>query len=117
LLGAVSGSYFKIMEIKMPLRSASIDATIEDFNEKSEVYVFSDTHDLLVYKNNEEEMDDTTIFSMWINCGKDKQKAIMFDVEIDELEEFANAILKQIEIVRKNYSEQIKFQTDKGCRV
>ena len=105
------------MEIKMPLRSASIDATIEDFNEKSEVYVFSDTHDLLVYKNNEEEMDDTTIFSMWINCGKDKQKAIMFDVEIDELEEFANAILKQIEIVRKNYSEQIKFQTDKGCRV
>ena len=101
----------------MPLRGASIDATIEDFNENAEVYVFSDTHDLLVNKNNEEEMDDATIFSMWINCGKDKQKAIMFDVEIDELEEFANAVLKQIEIVRKNYSEQIKFQTDKGCRV
>lgn len=41
----------------------------------------------------------------------------MFDVEIDELEEFANAILKQIEIVRKNYSEQFKYQTNKGYRV
>lgn len=53
------------MEIKLPLRGASIDATIEDFSEKAEVYVFSDTHDLLFYKNNEEEMDDTTIFQ----CG------------------------------------------------
>ena len=41
----------------------------------------------------------------------------MFDVEIDELEEFANALLKKIEIVRKNYSEQIKYQIDRGCNV
>jgi hypothetical protein len=105
------------MDIKMPLRNTSIDAKIEDFNEIAEVYVFSDTHDLLVCEEIGEKMDDNTIFSMWINCGKDKEKAIMFDVEIDELEEFASAILKQIEIVRKNYSEQIKFQTNKGCRV
>jgi len=105
------------MEIKIPLRSPVIDATTEDFNEEAEICVFSDTHDLLVCKENNEKMDDETIFSLWINCGKNKQKAIMFDVEIDELEEFANSVLKQIEIVRRNYYEQIKFQTDKGCRV
>ncbi len=41
----------------------------------------------------------------------------MCDIEIDELEHFANSVLKQIEIVRRNYSEQIKFQTDKGYNV
>jgi len=105
------------MNIKMPLRSCSIDATIKDFQQEAEVFVFSTTDDLLSYTNDEQEMPDDTIFSLWINCGKDKEKAIMFDVEIDELEEFGNAILKQIEIVRKNYSEQIKFQTDRGWRV
>lgn len=105
------------MEIKMPLRSCSIDATIKDFEQETEVFVFSTTSDLLSYTKDEQEMPSDTIFSLWINCGKDKTKAIMFDVEIDELEEFGNAILKQIEIVRKNYSEQIKFQTDRGCRV
>lgn len=101
----------------MPLRSCSIDATIKDFEQEAEVFVFSTTSDLLSYTKDEQEMPGDTIFSLWINCGKDKTKAIMFDVEIDELEEFGNAILKQIEIVRKNYSEQIKFQTDRGCRV
>ena len=86
------------MESKMSLKKAVIDATIDDFNSESEIYVFSDTNDLLVYKHNEEEMCDDTIFSLWINCGKNKQQAIMFDVEIDELEAFASSILKQIEI-------------------
>ena len=105
------------MQLKMPLGKSTIDATIEDFESECEIMVFGCAQDLLVCKNNNELMDNDTIFQLWINCGQEKQNAIMFDVEIDELEEFANSILKKIEIVRRNYSEQIKFQTDQGCCV
>ena len=34
------------------------------------IKVYSDVHDLLVYNSREEEMDDNTIFSFWVECGK-----------------------------------------------
>jgi hypothetical protein len=106
------------METKMPLKNASIDvATFDDLIIQSEILVFSETGDLIIYKDKREEMSDNTIFGLWINCGKNLERTIMFDVEIDELELFANSILKQIQIVRNNYSEQIKYQTDNGIRV
>jgi hypothetical protein len=105
------------MKIKLPLKEVTIDAKIEDFEEKSEVYVFADEEELLLSKEQNRHMDRDTIFSLFINCGKDKTNAIMWCVEIDELEEFAYSILKKIEIVRRNYSEQIKFQTDRGNKV
>ena len=100
----------------MPLRDAAIDATIEDFYEPTEVEIITNVNDLLVCCNKSTEMT-CTIFSIYLNCGKDKEKAIMFDVEIDELEEFASAVLKKIDIVRKNFAEQIKYQTDNGFSV
>jgi hypothetical protein len=104
------------MKIKMPLKRITIDASLEQLQDGAELYVNSDIHDLLIQNSRQEDMEET-IFYLWINCGKDMEGAIMFDVEIDELEEFANALLNKIQIVRNNYSEQIKYQTDRGCNV
>ena len=76
------------------------------------IKVYSDVHDLLVYNSRKEEMDDNTIFGFWVECG---EKTLMMDVSIDELELFASSVLKQIEIIRKSYGEQIKIQSDMGC--
>jgi len=105
------------MKIKLPLKDVNIDATIKDLEKESELYIFDDPHDLLLYKRTSESMGDETIFHVFINCGENKEKAIMFNAEIDQLELFATAILKKIELIRMNYSEQIKFQTDMGNSV
>ena len=78
------------------------------------IRVYSDVHDLLVYNNRKEKMYDDTIFGLCVECGK---KMLIMDVSIDELEFFASSVLKQIEIIRNSYGEQIKIQSDKGCVV
>jgi hypothetical protein len=75
------------------------------------IKVYSDALDLLVHNNQKREMDDATIFGLWVECG---EKRLMMDVSIDELELFASSVLKQIEIIRKSYGEQIKKQSDMG---
>jgi hypothetical protein len=84
-----------------------------DFEEGIKLKIGSDTNDLLVYNQRKEEMDGT-IFWLWIECGKEREKAIMIDFPINELELFAKSILTHIEIIRKNYDEQIKIQSDMG---
>lgn len=78
------------------------------------IKVYSDVHDLLVYSNRKEQMDDDTIFGLWVECG---EKTLMMDISIDELELFASSVLKQVEIIRKTYGHQIKIQSDMGCVV
>ena len=78
------------------------------------IKVYSDVYDLLVYNSRKEEMNDETIFGLWVECG---EKTLMMDVSIDELELFASSVLNQIEIIRKSYGEQIKIQYDMGCAV
>lgn len=105
------------MKTKMPIGRGTIDAEIKDFNSECELYVFSDTNDLLVYDHRKEGMEEETIFSMWVNCGKGLEKAIMFSIEMDELELFATSVLTQIKLIRDNYSDQIKRQSELGCNV
>jgi len=87
-----------------------------DFEKGIRIKVYSDTHDLLAYNHNNEEMEGT-IFGLWIECGKEKEKTIMLDLPINDLELFANSVLKNIEIIRKSYGEQIKMQFDMGSVV
>lgn len=105
------------MDIKIPLKRPVIDATIKDIEEGAELHIFTETHDLLVAHHNKEKMEDSTIFCFFINCGKDKEQSLMFDIGIDEIEFLANSILAQVDIIRKNYSEQIKYQTDRFVKV
>ena len=84
-----------------------------DFKDGFTLAVYSDTHDLLHYKYNKEPIDKP-IFGIWVEIGHDQYKSIMTDVPMDDLELFANSILKSIEIIRNNYSEQIKTQLSIG---
>ena len=43
------------------------------------------------------------------------EKTLMMNVSVDELELFASSVLKQIEIIRKSYGEQIKMLGLGGC--
>ena len=83
-----------------------------DFDNGVKITVYSDIHDLLVYNNRKEEMYDDTIFGLHVECG---EKTLMMNVPLDELELFASSVLKQIEIIRKLYGDQIKIQSDMGC--
>jgi hypothetical protein len=84
-----------------------------DFENGINITVYSDTRDLILYNEMNEEMD-ATIFGLWIEFGKEKEKTIMLYAPINDLELFAKSILAHIDIVRKNYGEQIKIQTNLG---
>jgi hypothetical protein len=87
-----------------------------DFENGINIKVYSDTSDLILKNEMNEEMDET-IFGLWIEFGKEKEKTIMLDAPINDLELFAKSILAHIDIVRKNYGEQIKIQTDLGSLI
>lgn len=84
-----------------------------DFENGINIKVYSDTQCLILYNEMNEEMD-STIFKMFIEFGKEKEKTIMLDAPINDLELFAKSILAHIDIIRKNYGEQIKIQNDLG---
>ena len=105
------------MENVIELKKCTTDFEMlesSDCEKEVKIRVYSEVHDLLVYNNRKEKMDNETIFGLWVECG---DKTLMMDVSIDELELFASSVLKQIEIIRKSYGEQIKIQSDMGCVV
>lgn len=103
------------METILELKKCVTDFTtlqssdIEDRSLKLKVY--SDVSDLLVCNQNNVGMDGT-IFSLFIEMGK--EKTLMLDLPIDDLELFASSILKHIKIIRKTYGKQIAIQSETG---
>ena len=96
------------MKITLPLLSPSFDddriseQCQKDFEiHGSQIYIYNDVKNWLYD-------DDARIFSLWIEYGKEKNRAIMFDVDLDDLEIFAASLLKSIEMVRRDYSDVIK---------
>jgi hypothetical protein len=87
-----------------------------DFENGINIKVYSDTRELIRYNEINEEMD-STIFGLWIEFGKEKEKTIMLDAPINDLELFAKSILAHIDIVRENYGEQIKIQNHLGSLI
>jgi hypothetical protein len=98
------------MEIKMKLVSSSIMTKIEDLDKNPELCVFSSCQDLIASFRGKTKMYDGTIFNISIECGEGS--FIQYEIKIDDLELFATSILKSIEIVRRDYSEHIKYQTN-----
>jgi hypothetical protein len=78
---------------------------IKDYCEKSNIYIFKDLESL--------EEDDTRAFSLWLNYGENGE-SLMFDVDLNDLEMFANSILKSIEMLRRDYPDVIKNKIKKG---
>ena len=87
----------------------------DDFKDGIRIKVYSEINDLLAYNSQNSDMCDSTIFGVWVEIGK--SRAIMANVSIDELELFSKSILTHIEILRRNYGEQIKVQTDRGNNI
>lgn len=85
----------------------------KDFENGVRLRVWSDVHEMMTYNDIEEKID-SPLFTFCIEFGKDKNKIIMIDAPIDDLELFASSILKQIEIIRYNYSNEIQKQIELG---
>lgn len=100
------------MNIKMKLGDVGFDAKLEDLNKNPQLSVSSNCNDLTACFLSKTKMDDGgTIFN--ISLEFNEESFIQYEVKIDELELFANSILKSIEIVRRDYSEHIRYQANK----
>lgn len=85
----------------------ALEATMRDMDNRATLNVYEYVSTYLDGGSS----DDEGLFSVWITYGKE-EKNIMFKVDIDDLELFASGILKQIEIVRREYKEAIlAYQT------
>lgn len=102
-----------ILKIKTPILGFE-KINIEDFDYDMSIKIYSDTHDLVILSESNRDMDDSTIFNLWIEFGKYKEKQFMFNMPMEELELFCNSVLKHIDIIKNNYSNQIDFQIKKN---
>lgn len=62
-----------------------------------------------------EDDDQAHVFSVWIEYGRDQEECLIFDASLDDLELFANTLLKSIEMLRRDYSDVIKEKIKKGA--
>jgi len=101
------------MKITLPLEKASFDdnrlpeEVKKDLDWQCEAYVFKD-------EASWEDDDQTRAFAFFLKYGKNKEKALMFDVGLDDLEMFANSLLKSIEMFRRDYADTLKEKIKKG---
>lgn len=101
------------MKITLPLEKASFDdnkltdETKKDFELQCEAYIFKD-------EASWEDDNETRVFAFFLKYGENKEKALMFDVGLDDLEMFANSLLKSIEMFRRDYADTIKEKIKKG---
>lgn len=102
------------MKITLPLVSPSFDDNRlteylkKDFDNGCQIYVYKD-------EENWEADEESHAFSVWIEYGKDKENSLMFDADLNDLEMFANSILKSIEMLRRDYSDVLKDKIKKGA--
>lgn len=95
------------MQIKLPLRNPSFDddridaKTRLDFDKDCQIYI---------YKSEQDWINDPSqsLFSVCVEYGENIDKSLMFDANLDDLEEFAAALTKSIEMIRRDYGDVIK---------
>ncbi len=92
------------MKITLPLVRPAFDddRIIEKIKRDFEKYC-----KIGIYKNkyNCENDKISNSFSLCLEYGKDKKKALIwFDVDLHDLEIFANSLMKSIEMLRRDYS-------------
>jgi hypothetical protein len=101
------------MKITLPLVSPSFDDERitedlqKDFDKGCKIFVFTDEPDW--------KADDSShAFSVWVEYGIDEENTLMFYTNLDDLEMFANAISKSVEMLRRDYKEVISEKIKKG---
>lgn len=101
------------MKITLPLVIPAFDdnrlsdEVKKDFNNGCQIYIFKD-------ENSWEQDEETHAFAVWVEYGKDKENSLMFDADLNDLEMFANSLLKSIEMLRRDYSDVLKVKIKRG---
>lgn len=104
------------MKITLPLLKPSFDddRMIEeiqkDFKESCQIYIYKD-------EDNWKDHEKYNAFSLWVEYGEDNKETLMFDVDLNDLEMFANSLMKSIEMLRRDYSEVIKHKIKNGSPI
>ena len=105
------------MEIKLPLLLPTFDdKRLPDEVQKE----FDNGCKICLYKEEEdwESEEDIHVFSLRLEYGKNNKKYfIWFEVDLNDLEMFANSLMKSIEMLRRDYSEVIKHKIKNGSPI
>lgn len=102
------------MKITLPLVSPVFDdnrlseEVQKDFDNGCQIYIYKD-------ESSWEQDEETHAFSLWIEYGKDKEKSLMFEADLNDLEMFTNSLLKSIEMLRRDYSDVLKEKIKSGA--
>jgi hypothetical protein len=101
------------MKITLPLVSPGFDdnrlseKVKEDFDKGCQIYIYKD-------EKSWEGDEESHAFALWIEYGKDNENSLMFDADLNDLEMFANSLLKSIEMLRRDYSDVLKEKIKNG---
>ncbi len=102
------------MKITLPLVNPAFDderlseKVKKDFDNGCQIYIYKD-------ENSWEHDGETHAFALWVEYGKDNENSLMFDADLDDLEMFANSLLKSIEMLRRDYSDVLKKKIKSGA--
>ena len=102
------------MEVTLPLVNPAFDderlseKVKKDFDKGCQIYIYKD-------EISWEQDDATHAFALWVEYGKDNENSLMFDADLDDLEMFANSLLKSIEMLRRDYSDVLKKKIKSGA--
>jgi hypothetical protein len=104
------------MHIKLPLINSRF---VDDSITKETDLKFGMGSDLLIYSEPQDWlMDDYWYpFHLRIEYGEDKKNCLIYDVELEELEMFANSLSKCIEMFRRDYKDEIKRSMTNGYAI
>lgn len=95
------------MKITLPLKNFSsddiriTDNIISDFKKECQIFIWKEEKDWLV----DEEQN---VYQIWIEYSEKKERTLMFNTNLDDLEMFANSLIKSIEMFRRDYAHSIK---------
>jgi len=101
------------MKIELPLVYPDIDdnrlsdKVKKDFDIGCQIYIFKDEFSWI-------EEEHRHAYSLWIDYGLEKSNSLMFQVPLDDLELFANSLLKSIEMLRRDYKDVLKEKIKNG---
>lgn len=101
-----------IMKITLPLvRPVFDDNRLSDEVKKD----FENGCQILIYKAEHNLQDEGEFaFGVWIEYAKNNEKTLMFDVRLDDVEMFANSLLKSVKMFRRDYKDVISAKIENG---
>lgn len=108
---------FNGMDLILPILRSVGDEDSGEFSDKltdgCQIKVYSNTWDLLAY-DEANEKSDTQVLGIALEYGENKDNSLYLDASMSDIEEFAYALIKKIEIIRRDYNKQLQKQFDLG---